>query len=69
MWNEQNLVCKKEQIKCKNIKKQYIIDYITKEYRKKHNPNGLEIPHHQYREFAIEDSGSGKANSLFDLTN
>ena len=35
MWNEQNLVCKKEQIKCNNIKKQYIIDYITKEYRKK----------------------------------
>ena len=44
-----DLVCKKEEIKCKNIIKQYKnvnFNYITKEDRKEHNLNCWEIPDH-----------------------
>ena len=44
-----DLVCKKEEIKCKNIIKQYKnvnFNYITKEDRKEHNLNCREIPDH-----------------------
>ena len=45
-----DLGCKKEEIKCSNIAKQYKMfnfDYITKEDIKEHDPNWEEIPVHQ----------------------
>ena len=33
------------------------------------NPNWLQIPDHPYRIITIRSSGSGKANSLFNLIN
>ena len=45
-----DLGCKKEEIKCSNIAKQYKMfnfDYITKEDIKEHDPNWEEIPDHQ----------------------
>ena len=44
-------------------------DYITKEDIKEHNLNQPEIPDHLYRLLIVEESGSGKANYLFNLTN
>ena len=55
-----NLVCKKEEIKCNNIVKQYINNYITKEHIKEHNPNWLEITDHLYRILLVGGSGSGE---------
>ena len=45
------------------------LDNVTKENIKKHNPNWPQIPYHPYRKLIIGDSGSGKINSLFNLTN
>ena len=58
-----NLVCKKEEINCSNIIKQYKMhnfDYIAKEDIKQLNANWLEeIPDHPYRILIVEGSGSG----------
>ena len=45
----EDLVCKKEEIKCNNIKKQYkniYLDYIVKEDIKEHSTNWPEIRDH-----------------------
>ena len=67
-----NLVCKKEKIKCNNIrknKKMFNFDYITKEDIKKHNPNWPKILDHPYRILIVWGSGSGKTNALLNLIN
>ena len=43
-----DLVYKKEEIKCKNIKI-FNFDYITKEYIKEYSTNWPAIPVHPYR--------------------
>ena len=43
------------------------IDNVTKESIKEHNPNWPQSPDHPYRVLIIGDSGSAKANSLFNL--
>ena len=42
---------------------------LPKENIKEHNPNWPQIPDHPYRILKIPGSGSGKTNSLFNLTN
>ena len=42
---------------------------VTRENIKEHNPNWLKIPDHPCRILIIGSSGSGKTNSLFNLTN
>ena len=42
-------------------------DDVIKENIKKHHPDWLQIPDHPYRILIIGGSGSGKANSLFNL--
>ena len=42
-------------------------DDVTKGNIKEHNPNWPQIPGHPYRILIIGGSGSGKANSLFNL--
>ena len=44
-------------------------DDLTKENINEHSPNWPEIPHYTYKLFIIGGSGSGKTNSLFNLTN
>ena len=53
-----DLVCKKEEINCSNIIKQY-----------KSRPNWPEIHDYPYRILIVEGSGSGKTNALFNLIN
>ena len=43
-------------------------DYVTKDI-KEHNPNWREIPDHPYWMLIIGSSGSGKTNTLLNLTN
>ena len=43
-------------------------DSVTKEIINKHNTNWPEIPDYPYRILIIGRSGSGKTNSLFNLT-
>ena len=64
-----DLVCKKEEIKCNNIIKQYKMfnfDYFTKEGIKEHNRNWPEIPDHPYRILNVGSSGSGRTNALLN---
>ena len=42
---------------------------VTKESIKEHNPNWPQTTDHPYRILIIGDSGSGKANSFFNLIN
>ena len=42
-------------------------DNAAKKNIKKHNPNWLKIPDHLHRILITGGSGSGKANSLFNL--
>ena len=42
-------------------------DDVLKEETKEHNPNWPQIPDHLYRLLIIGSSGSGKANSLYNL--
>ena len=46
-----------------------MIDFndATKGNIKEHNPNWAQLPHHPYRILLIGGSGSGEANSLFNL--
>ena len=44
-------------------------DECTSENRINHNPNWPYIPDHPYRILTIGDSGSGKTNTLLNLTN
>ena len=46
-----------------------IFDDVTERKQKEHNPNQPQIPEHPYRILMIGSSGSGKANSLFNLMN
>ena len=46
-----------------------LIDYITKEDIKEHNPNWPEIPDPPYRIIMAGGSGSGKTNALLNLIN
>ena len=67
-----DLVCKKEEIKCNNIIKQYKMfnfDYITKEDIKEHNPNWLEIPDYAYKILITGGFRSGKTNALLNIIN
>ena len=50
------------------IQKMINFDDITKENIKEHNPNWPQISYHLFRIFIIGGSGSGKTNSLFNLT-
>ena len=43
-------------------------DYVTKDI-KEHNPNWRKIPDHPYWMLIIGSSGSGKTNTLLNLTN
>ena len=43
-------------------------DDVTKENRKEHHPNCAQIPDHLYRILLIGGYGSGKTNSLINLT-
>ena len=61
-----NLLCKKEEIKCNSIIKNF--DYITKEDIK-NNSNQPEIHDHPYRILIVRVSGSGKTNALLNLIN
>ena len=45
------------------------LDDVIKENIKEHNPNWPQIPDHLYKIIIVGGSGSGKANSLFNLTN
>ena len=44
-------------------------DDALKEGTKEHDPNWPEIPDHPHRILMIGDTGSSKANSLFNLIN
>ena len=44
-------------------------DDVTKENIKDYNSNCWQIPDHRYRILIIGGPGSGKANSLLNLTN
>ena len=44
-------------------------DDYTNENKRKHNPNWPYIPDHPYRILIIGSSGSGKTNTLLNLTN
>ena len=44
-------------------------DDFIKENIKEHNPNWPEIPDHPYRTLLVGGSGSGKTNTLLNLTN
>ena len=44
-------------------------DDVVKENMKEHNQNWPQSPDHPYRILIIGGSGSGKSNSLFNLTN
>ena len=44
-------------------------DDVVKEETKEHNTNWPQIPDHAYRILISGGSGSGKTNSLFNLTN
>ena len=61
-----DLVCKKEEIKSKNLIKQYkkrltLIDYVAQnENIKEHNPNWLQFFHHSYRILMIAGFWIGK---------
>ena len=44
-------------------------DDVTKENVKEHNPISSPIRDHPYRILIIRSSGSGKANSLFNVIN
>ena len=68
----ENPVCKKEEIKCNNIIKQYKIfnfDYFTKEGIKEHNSILPENSDHLCSVLIVGCSGSGKTNSLLNLIN
>ena len=51
------------------IQKMISFDDVTKENTKEHIPNWPQIPDHLFRILIIGGSGSGKANSLFNLIN
>ena len=44
-------------------------DEYTNENKRKHNPNWPYIPDHPYRTLIKGGSGSGKTNTLLNLTN
>ena len=63
-----DLISERKEIKCnKLIKGNNMIkfDDVTKENKKEHNTNWLQILDHPYR--ILRGSGSGKLNSLFNL--
>ena len=51
------------------IQKMINFDDVVKEETKENNSNWPQIPDHPYRILIIGGSGSGKANSLFNLIN
>ena len=61
----EEIIRKKEKIKCSNIIKQK--NDITKGNIKEHNPNCLQIPDHSYRILIFGGFGSGKTNALPNL--
>ena len=68
----ENPVCKKEEIKCNNIIKQYKIfkfDYFTKKGIKEHNSILPENSDHLCSVLIVRYSGSGKTSSLLNLIN
>ena len=63
----EDILCKKEEIKCNNLIKQYKnfkFDYITKVDIKEHNRNWPEIPDHPHRILTVGSSRSEKTNAL-----
>ena len=50
------------------IQKIINLDAVIKKNIKVYNPNWVQIPDHPYRILIIAGSGSGKTNSLFNLT-
>ena len=64
------LACKKEKIKCNNVRKNTkMINYddVTKENIKKNNPDWPQISNHPYKMLITGGSGSGKTNALRNL--
>ena len=60
-----NLVCKREDIKCKNIKQYKMFNYndVTKENINEHNPIWSQIPDLSYRIIIFGGSRLGKTNA------
>ena len=48
-------------------KKEIKLNNIISGYNEEHNPNWIQIPDHPYRVLIMEDSGSGKTKSSFNL--
>ena len=47
--------------------KEIMLQNVTKENIKEHNPNWSQVPDHPYRILIISGTGSGKANALLYL--
>ena len=65
-----DLVSEKEDIKCNNIIKRYMMinfDNVTNKKVEEQNPNWPEIADHLYRIFIFRDTELGKTNLLFNL--
>ena len=65
-----DLECKKQEIKCNNIIKQYkkwLTLMILQKKTNEHNTNWLQIPDNLYRLLIIGGSGSWKTYLLFNL--
>ena len=67
-----NLVCKKEEIKCDNIIKQYKNVYLGLYYKRRHKRIYFKLagsPEHPYRILIVRGSGSAETNALLILLN
>ena len=61
-------LCKEEETKCINIRKQYkkwlTLMMLQRKWKKEHNPSWPQISDHPYRILVTEGSGSGITNLL-----
>ena len=67
-----DIVCKKEEIRCSDIIKQYKNVWLWLNYKKdikEHNPNLPDVPDHPYGILIVQGSGPGKTNALLNVIN